>query len=218
MPEHRDIINMPKPRLLSKASVGMVLAGILLGAFPVLAVAGQYSKLHSGAVVRLNTKNIDVDRRGLAPRLKFLTGINQMSTSQLTGENKFAVNDQAYVFMSPGPNDIWYPYAISKQSPDFDQGTKTPLVLAGTVSSIARDSLAISYGFETIFTSNDFIDSETLQSDGHIKINVDRQGRTTLRSYRIDDDTVDQRNLFKLKPPGSTSLGANIAPATNPPR
>jgi len=32
---------MPKPRLWSKASVGIVLAGILLGAFPVLAVAAQ---------------------------------------------------------------------------------------------------------------------------------------------------------------------------------
>lgn len=209
---------MRRPRRWSKASIGMVLAGLLIGAFPAIAVAGQYSRLHAGTVVRLNVKNIEVDRSGLAPRLNILTGINQISTSQLSGENRFEVNDRAYVFMSPGPNDIWYPYAISGRSPGIDQDKDAPLILAGTVSNITRDSLAITYGFETIFSPKDFTVSDTLQTDGHIEITVDNRGRTTLRSYRLDDDTVDQRNLFRLKPPGSTSLGANIAPAINPPR
>ena len=193
---------MRKPRRWSKSSIGMVLAGMLIGAFPAIAIADQYSRLHAGTVVRLNVKNIDVDRSGLASRINISTGINQISTSQLSGENRFEVNDRAYVFMSPGPNDIWYPYAISGSSPGFDQDKDAPLILAGAVSNITRDSLAITYGFETVFPSNDFTVSDTLQTEGHIEITVDNRGRTTLRSYRLSDDTVDQRNLFRWAPPG----------------
>jgi len=180
----------------------MAVAGLLLFALPAFAVTTKHQKLHEGTSLRLDITNIELDTSGLVPRIVISTPINQISTSQLTGENKFVVTDHAYVFLSPGPIDIWYPYAISKRPPAIDDTANSQLVLAGKVTNITRDSLAITYGFETFYPPSTIAISNNAKHIGHIEIVIDDQGRATLRTLNVGESSADQRNLFKWAPPG----------------
>ena len=199
---------------------GIVLAGLLVLALPTIALGFQYHKLNTGTPVKLSIDRAIIDKSGLNTKLTFRTKLNGISTTALTGDNSFVVGDPAYVYMSGGPDDIWYPYTISRQKPEPGCSAGACLVLAGHVKDIKRDSMRLVFNFETFVVPQNLNirDQSIVDDNSEIVVMVDNIGRSTLRSLRLGDQVIDQRNLFKFTPPGMRSLGANKAPAKNPPK
>ncbi|NNC37415.1 MAG: hypothetical protein EX271_09450 [Acidimicrobiales bacterium] len=195
-----------------------LLAAALVLVFPVLATATQYYRLTTGTQLTLPVQTITDDRTGLVPNYQLSTPLNRISTSQLSGENVFIVNDTVYVFMSPGPQNIWYPYAISKSLPEPGCRLNTCLFLKGQIMDIARDSLDVRYDFETLAQRPALSLSKELHPDSEIDIRINGAGNATLKTLRLVQNDSNQNMRLELAPPGIRSLGAKIAPAINPPK
>jgi len=198
-----------------------IICALALAGLPIFVVLLTNAQLETGKLLRVSSEISLLDDTGPANVLQFNTSINTIQTSQLTGEKRFVIGDQVFVFFSAGPNDIWYPYALTKRPPRASCYVESCLFMTGIVSSVSLEQIQINYNFETFYPRNDiFKRALSFSSDDKLDITlaVGNSGRGLIRSLNFNAETFDQRNMLKFAPPGFSNLGDNKAPATNPPK
>lgn len=198
--------------------IPVLLAAALVLFFPVIAMASQYYRLNTGTQLTLPVQSIELDQKGLVPKYQLMTPLNWISTTHVSGENDFIPKDTVYVFMSPGPHSVWYPYAISKRLPDAGCTLDTCLFLKGQISVIARDSLGVSYDFETMAQRVGVTLSTDVHPNSEIDIQIDGAGNATLKTLRLAQGSSNHLIRLELAPPGIRNFGDKIAPAIAPPK
>ena len=135
-----------------------IVAGLMLAALPFLAVLHQSYKIDHGTPLRLPVQITRVQDQGFFPKLSLRTSLNHISTNSVAGENHFVPGRPVFVFLAPGPRDIWYPYAVSKKPPQRNCEQPDCLVLRGKVKSVEQDRLSIRYQYEDFTPSPEILD------------------------------------------------------------
>jgi len=92
------------------------------------------------------------------------------------------------VFLSPGPNDIWYPYAVSKRPPAQKCALNDCLVLSGEIMAVARDHLQIKYQYEHYVPTTEMLEQILSQplSKTEVSLSIGKDGRAIVRTLHIN--------------------------------
>ena len=201
-----------------------IATALALLVLPFLAITYQASRIENGTTIRLPVKigalhpetgkyfHNDTFKRFSKINLK--TPLNTIDTTHVTGHNNFKKNQTVFVFLSPGPNNIWYPYTLSKQQPKQSCHIKTCLVLRGHVRAQHGDILTIRYQYE-VFSPTAKIEQELAKyGDENLELilSVGANGHSTVRALNIAGETFPQRKLRMSALLGFTHNIANAAP------
>jgi len=198
-----------------------IVCGLILLLVPILALAYRDTLFFNGKSIRLSTQVNHYNETGLADSVRLKTTLSNISTSKLTGEKSFVTGDKAYLFLSAGPDQIWYPYAISKRPPASGCKIETCLVMTGEIKDVSMDRIAITYRFENFYPTNDIMDALKRSADEvdiRVTLAVNRAGAAIIKNLEIGEQLFDQRNIPKFAPPAFSNFGAKNAPATKPPK
>lgn len=190
---------------------------------PVLAIFNQTYRSDNGTLIRLPVQIGELQPREfnnnyiptkLFPTVGLNTHLNRISTKNLTGHNIFKAKEQVFVFLSPGPNDIWYPYAVSKRAPKSGCYVTSCLILSGRVVSTEQDVLNIRYQYEEYIPNPEMVVTfKGLQTaNAELLLSVDRNGRTMVRALNVGGKQIDQRKLPIDALLGLTQRIASTAP------
>ncbi|PHR90894.1 MAG: hypothetical protein COA69_14375 [Robiginitomaculum sp.] len=205
-----------------------MLAGLALLILPFLAIAHQSYRIDNGILVRLPVEigpiEIKSGRLGAGETVKLFsqtrltTPLNRISTNIMAGHNFFRAGEAVFVFLSPGPSDIWYPYAVSKRPPAQGCQAHSCLVLSGHIQSVDQDILNVRYQYEAFVVSPQMVETlaQALARPDHksaeVLLSVGQGGHTTVRSLLIDGQTLRQRTMPMSALLGLSHSTANAAP------
>lgn len=192
-----------------------VFVALALLVLPFLAIFHQSQKVNNGTLIRLpvNIGALQTGQMGQAGQMgekntyiatqlfstvELSTPLNRISTTNLTGHNVFKPGEKVFVFLSPGPNDIWYAYAVSRRAPKSGCYVSSCLILSGRISSVEEDRLNIRYQYEDYIPTpemTDILARRSYYSENEVFLSVGRNGHTTVRALNIDGQRIDQPNL-----------------------
>jgi len=195
------------------------LAGLLLSALPFAAMYVQSKRVVSGTLLRLPVTMERVENRAFTPQIKLNTPLATIDTNIVAGDNNFTDGGQVFVFLSPGPNAIWYPYAVSHRAPRQSCKEMDCLVLSGRVENVAQGQLTIGYQFENYVPGADMlarIPDFNKGGRGELSLSVSADGSATVRALHLGGETITQP-IIPLTLDGLIHSGASKAPAANPP-
>ncbi len=198
---------LPKPRPRS-----YFLAGLFIMIAPLLVLAFQTYRMESGTQLRLPAQ-INL----IKPLSKYVltTPLNTIDTRKVTGHNHFKIGQDIFVFLSPGPNDIWYAYAVSKGSSSQECKVQSCLVLTGKVRKIDQSTLHIRYQYEDYTLSRSALKSlgESQTEAFEIILSVGRDGSARVRQLLQNGTIVPQPNIPIPELLGLSQSMASGAPA-----
>ncbi len=206
---------MHKPAAQPRFAWRYIFAGMALSILPVLLILHQSYKIGHGTTLRLPVQISRVQDQGFFPKLALTTPLNQISTKSVAGENHFIIGKKIFVFLSPGPNDIWYPYAVSRRQPKANCQQPDCLSLSGMVTDIFEDKLSIRYQYED-FTPSPAILAKMPEANAYnaeVSLSVGKDGRSTVRALHIAGQTLNQRKIVMPVEFGFTHNGDSAAPA-----
>lgn len=201
-----------------------MLAGLALLILPFLAIAHQSYRIDSGILVRLPVEIGPIEIKSghlgasetveLFSQTRLTTPLNRISTKIMAGHNFFQADEAVFVFLSPGPSDIWYPYAVSKRPPTQGCQAHSCLVLSGHIQSVKHDILNIRYQYESFVLSPQMAKTlaQPIQKSAEILLSVGQDGHTSVRSLLIDGQTLRQRTMPMSALLGLSHSTANAAP------
>lgn len=207
------------------ASAGRyMLAGLALLILPFLAIAHQSYRIDSGVLIRVpveigpieissshfgSTETVD-----LFSQTRLTTPLNRISTKIMAGHNFFRAEEPVFVFLSPGPSDIWYPYAVAKRPPVRGCHIQSCLVLSGHIQSVEQDILNIRYQYESFVVSPKMAETlaRPVQKNAEVLLSVGQDGYMTVRSLLIDGEILRQRTMPMSALLGLSHSTANAAP------
>ncbi len=190
------------------------LAGIALLLMPILAIIFHSYRIESGTTIRLP---VVIEKSGPNPlftEYTLTTPLNIISTKMVAGHNRFKDGKSIYVFLSPGPMNIWYPYAMASTPPQNGCQIQACLILSGHVRAVDNDNIHIRYQYE------DFIPSKILQQkldqssteNAELILSVGQNGRAIVRTVVLDGQDTPQRKMPIPELLGLTQSGASMAP------
>ena len=194
--------------------------GIFLTLLPLLLVFYHAQRMVSGTIVRLpvhvkavNAAQLDLTKFGANYRLT--TPLNSIDTDMVTGQNSFSVNTPIYVFLSPGPNDIWYAYSISKHPPQHGCQLTSCLVLKGRVQAVDGHNIDVHYQYED-FAAPPYTAKKLKGMSAHnseLVLSIGANGRAVLRALILDGENIAQPKILIPELLGLTHNIASAAPA-----
>lgn len=178
-----------------------IMAGLLLLIFPLLIIVFQSYRMESGTMVRLPAQI-----NSAKPILT--TPLNMVDTTKVTGHNHFKVGSEIFVFLSPGPNDIWYAYAVSKTASAQECKIQSCLVLSGRVSGQMGNTLHILYNYEN-YNAPQLTTPQKLE----IVLSVGRNGSARVHQFLQNGEVLPQPKISMPELLGLIQSTASAAPA-----
>ncbi len=190
------------------------LVGIALLLMPILAIIVHSYRIESGTAIRLPLVIEKTKSNRLFTEYTLTTPLNIISTKMVAGHNRYRAGKNIYVFLSPGPMNIWYPYAIASTPPQNSCRIQACLVLSGHVHAIDNDNIHIRYQYE------DFIPSKILQQklqqsstkNAELILSVGQNGHAIVRTVVLGGQDMPQRKMPIPELLGLTQSGASMAP------
>ena len=184
-------------------STGMwryIMAGLLILLVPFFAIAYQSYRINYGITMRLPVKISYSEHKSalnIFPQIKLSTPLNTISTANVAGQNVFLAEDNVFVFLSPGPDNIWYPYAVSKRPPEQGCQVDECLVLSGEIAEAQSGTIQIHYQFEDFVPSDQILQMIRYKMPRHSEITlvIGKDGRAAVRSLHLDGQTLNQRKM-----------------------
>lgn len=194
-----------------------ILAGIMIITLPLAAILYQSYRIGNGILMRLPvqiSRAQPVNFWDMSPKVRLTTSLNTIKTRSVAGQNNFMPNDKVFVFLSPGPNHIWYPYAISTRPPEQGCQVNECLALSGKIQSVRQDAIDIRYQYEYLAPSPELLQklAYSHETDAEITLVVGKDGRSTVRALHIDGQTLNQRKIEISTLPGFTQNVESKAP------
>ncbi len=215
---------MPRVEALKPLGAGRYfLAALLLSALPITAMFIQSSRVANGTELRLPVTMERVENRAFTPQIRLQTPLNTIAVDSVAGDNNFVQGGRVYVFLSPGPSAVWYPYAVSRRAPQRGCETADCLVLSGRVTRVAQNKIEIAYQFENYVPGKAVLVKLPEHNKGYNKggraelsLSVGKNGRAYVRALHLGGETISQP-IIPLTLDGLIHRGASKAPAANPP-
>lgn len=130
-----------------------VAAGLLLLLLPLFLTSYHAQQIKNGTTLRLPVTlkpqiGPNYKMTEIFSKYRLSTPLNRLSTADMAGQNHFRAQDPIFVFLSPGPSDIWYPYAVFKAPSGQACPLSDCLIVKGRVLSRVGDDMNIRYQFE----------------------------------------------------------------------
>ena len=192
---------MPKSSPTLPRTKQYIMAGLLLLIFPLLIIVFQSYRMESGTMVRLPAQI-----NSAKPTLT--TPLNTVDTTKVTGHNRFKVGSEIFVFLSPGPNDIWYAYAVSKTPSAQECKIQSCLVLTGRVSGQMGSTLHILYNYEN-YNTPQLTKAQKLE----IVLSIGRNGSVRVHQLLENGEVLPQPKMPMPELLGLIQSTASAAPA-----
>lgn len=188
------------------------MAALLLLISPLFIILYQSYLMESGTSVRLPVQ-LSVTQHSTKPVL--ITPLNSIDTNKVTGHNQFKIGSEIFVFLSPGPEDIWYPYAISKVSAAQECTIKSCLVLTGRVRNVEENVLHILYQYENSKVPELALKSLNANNTDKFEIvlSVGRDGGARVSQYLLNGNQLPQPKISMPELLGFSQITASAAPA-----
>jgi len=200
-----------------------LLAALLLTALPFLAMYIRSLRVENGTELRLPVSMERVEDRAFAPQIWLQTPLNTIAIKSVAGDNNFVEGGRVFVFLSPGPSAVWYPYAVSRRAPQKGCEITDCLVLSGRVATVKQNEIDIVYQFENYVPSKAVLAKLPETNNGYSKgaraevsLSVSKDGRAYVRALHLGGETISQPTI-PLTLDGLIHRGESKAPATNPP-
>lgn len=193
------------------------LIGIVFFLILVLIVKFHHTRLQFGETLKIEAKITQNASANFLKNLVFDTPLNHIDTTQIAGDKYFKPGSKITVFLSPGPNDIWYPYAVAKKYRPGLCLKDNCLEIVGTVISSHAKILEIEYGFNQFYPNTNILEvlKSTPSRRGELTLSVQKNGQAFVRRLKIANSDFDQRQfpIPKVALPALIKKGARAAPA-----
>ena len=196
---------------------GALRAGFAAAAILALVPAGiigmQSYRLNAGQELRLPVEIATYAPENLIPGIQIKTPLNTLRHNRIASDSQFVSGETAYVFLSPGPEGIWYPYALTRRKSKQSCKAGQCLMLMGNVENVTDSETQIRYGFEDIVAAG--VSKEIISAPSEISeivLAVSNSGKGALKSYRFDGQSFAQRRFPIPTLAGFRNIGAIAAP------
>lgn len=191
----------------------LMLLGLCLTALPLGAVTAQALRLASGRPLTLPATITATQNDILVPLAQVTTPLRAIDTDDVSGDNRFAPGDIAFVFVSRSQGVV-YPFAILRRMPAGKDANQDTLMLRARVTKAAGSALTLSYSFDTVSPPHAFIKAAEREPLAPIKLTlaVSDDGRAAVSSFHVGDKRFNQRVITKGVVPGRSITMASTAP------
>lgn len=210
-------LTLPPPmKRLGTSATRFALAALLLLALPLSAIAYQTYRIDTGTQITLPLEIRSIDEEALIPKMSLATPLNAIDLSLVAGANNFRTGQHVFVYLSPGPYNIWYPYTLARRKPEAGCDVTMCMILNGKVTGLDGQILKISYNYEDYVPAPAVLEKykSSISSTKQITLAVGRDGIATVRALHLGGETISQRRIDMRALSDLTQNGAITAPKT----